>query len=85
MRSEGEVLAVIVFFVTLVFGIGIGAAQLAESTEHNSCHRDGELINQKVTYRKWNGCYVNQNNTWVPLEVWKWNRNNDIDMSKVGE
>lgn len=85
MRSEGEVFMIVLFFLALVVGIGIGAAQISEGSLHDSCHSDGKLINQKVTYRMWDGCYVNQNDKWIPLEVWTWNRNNNVDMSKIGQ
>jgi len=63
-----------IFIAALAAGLLVGVAQLFEATDHNTCHERGELANVQVTYRKWKGCYVNQNNLWVPYDNWKYNR-----------
>jgi hypothetical protein len=69
----GAVLALAVFF-----GIMFGVANLSESVNHDECHSKGDLLRIQVTYRKWDGCYVKQNNLWMPFDTWKYNRDNGI-------
>jgi hypothetical protein len=71
------------FFATIVIGLLIGifftiVAQGIEAADHDTCHERGELANVKVTYRKWNGCYVDQNGLWMPYNIWKYNRDHGI-------
>lgn len=62
----------------LIFGIIFGSANLIESIDYDNCHSKGELLQIQVTYRKWDGCYVKQNNLWMPFDTWKYNRDNGI-------
>ncbi len=62
------------FIVVLFVGVFTFILQIAEASDHNECHENGNLINIQVTYRKWDGCYVNQNNLWVPYGIWLYNR-----------
>lgn len=71
--------------VSLVTGVVTFAAQTTEARNHNDCHFAGELAQVDVTYRKWDGCFVKQNNSWVPLSIWRYNREHGIDMSKLGD
>jgi hypothetical protein len=65
------VLAIIVGFFTL-------ASQLSEAVSHDDCHDKGDLAQVQVTYRKWDGCYVNSNGLWMPIEHWQYNREHNI-------
>lgn len=62
----------------LVFGVVFGFANLIEASDHDDCHSKGELLQIKVTYRKWDGCYVKQGNLWMPFDTWKYNRDNGL-------
>jgi hypothetical protein len=69
------------FIAAIIIGLALAGfftvvAQLIESSDHDSCHERGELARVQVTYRKWDGCYVNQNGLWMPYEIWKYNRDN---------
>ncbi len=64
----------------LAAGIFFGVFSLVEGSEHDYCHERGELLQTKVTYRQWDGCYVKQGNLWMPFDVWKYNRDNGIQM-----
>ncbi len=62
----------------IVFGVIFGFANVFEASDHNSCHERGDLVQVQVTYRKWDGCYVKRSGTWVPFDIWKYNRDNGI-------
>lgn len=70
---------------TLAAGIVTFAAQTYEAYAHNDCHSDGELAQVDVTYRKWNGCFANQNDVWVPFDIWLYNREHGVEMQNLGE
>ncbi len=68
-----------VFIPALVVAIFVGAfltgmVQLFEASDHDYCHERGDLANVQVTYRKWDGCYVNDDGLWVPFKNWEYNR-----------
>lgn len=73
-----DVIAPIVVIITLCMGFATLVVQLSEASAHDECHSNGELINNQVTYRKWDGCYVNQNGLWMPLEVYKFNKEHSL-------
>lgn len=61
--------------VILVGGILTGMAHIFEGVDHDACHEKGDLANVQVTYRKWSGCYANDNGLWVPFDTWRYNKN----------
>lgn len=68
-------------FVALIFVAGMYCLLASvEGGKHDDCHSKGKLIQKQVTYRQWDGCYVNQNGLWVPLDVWTYNRDHGIVM-----
>lgn len=66
-----------VFYVALflaLVGVLTFIFQMVEASDHNSCHERGDLANVQVTYRKWNGCFVNDQGLWVPFDTWRYNK-----------
>lgn len=76
-----DFLVPIVVIVSVVFLIFYGIFSLAEGSAHNDCHDKGDIAQVEVTYREWDGCYVNQSGLWVPFDVWKYNRDHNIKMN----
>ena len=69
-----------IIVLSVIAGVGYGLALLTSSADHDDCHNKGELAQVQVTYRTWDGCYVNQNGLWIPFDVWKYNRDHGIKM-----
>lgn len=73
-----EDFAFITLFIALIVGFFTFIFQVSEGVDHDTCHERGELANVEVTYRKWDGCYVNRQGLWMPYDVWKYNRDHGI-------
>jgi hypothetical protein len=69
-------LVIVVLFIGALWGI----LSVAESSNHDQCHDKGKLIQKQVTYREWDGCYVNENGLWIPFDTWTYNRDHGIVM-----